>query len=239
MMSKKNNAKRTKRQGSSRVPRALTTNTIYRFSRTANTLIGVNSFAGFTNTTGSTVYGLGLGIGFSLGTTYFYGSTGSNFTATLPNVSEMVALFDRFKIERVTVRIVPSFNVLGAQVTAVGTAIGAAIPICQEAVDFDDANAPTSTGDLLQRNDLKIFRFDKERVRTLRPRASMAVSLGAGSTGVAAQSTDNWIDTTAAGQDAIHYGLKYWTESMATTPGYQTGYLMVYVDYDLAFSVPR
>jgi hypothetical protein len=237
-----NNSKNkiSKRPRGKRVPRAPTISTVYRIKRSSSVLLGVNSFAGFTNTTGSTVYGLGLGIAFSLGNTYFYGSTGSNFTSALPNVSELVALFDRFKIERVKVKIVPSFNVLGAQVTAVGTVIGAALPIVQEAVDYDDANAPTSSGDLLQRTDTTIVRFDSTRTRTVKPKASLSASLGAGSTGVAVQSVgQNWIDTTAAGQDTIHYGLKYWSESMASTPGYQSGYLMVYVEYDLAFSVPR
>lgn len=234
------NGKRQNKNQQRSMPRSLSIATQYRFKRTSSTLLGINGAAGFTNNVGSTVYGLGLGIAFSLGNTYFYGSTGSNFSQAVPNVSEFVALFDRFKIDKVTVRIVPSINFSQSQTTAVGTAIGGGLPIVQEAKDYDDATAPTSSSDLLQRTDVKIVRFDQERSVTVKPRASMVSALGAGGSAAATQSpAEVWYDTTTSGQDTVMYGLKYWSEALLTGAGFQTGYLMVYVEYDLVFSVPR
>jgi len=211
---------------------------VYKFKRSSTAVIGFNTYTGFTSSNGAIVYGNGIAMQFSLLQTYLYGSTGQILTLSLPNVAEFVALFDRFKIDRVRVRFVPSINVQSAFSTAIGTTPATGLPIIQTAVDYDDANAPTSAGDLLQRTDIKVLRFDREHVLDLAPRVALGALDSNAVVSGSAQARSPWLDT-ADGQNTNHYGRKFWAEPLTAAPGVQQGMVVIYVDYEMSFQVPR
>ncbi len=211
---------------------------VYKFRRSSSAVIGFNTYNGFTSTNGAVIYGNGLAMQFSLLQTYLYGSGGSTLTLALPNVAEFVALFDRFRIDKVRVRFVPSMNVQSAFSTAIGTAPATGLPIVQTAVDYDDAVAPTGAGDLLQRTDVRLLRFDKEHVLDVAPRVSLGALDSNAAVSGSAQARSPWLDT-ADGQNTCHFGRKFWAEPLTSAPGVQQGIVVIYVDYEMSFQVPR
>jgi len=211
---------------------------IYRFRRSASAIIGFNSYTGFTSTNGAITYGQGVAFGFSLLQTYMYGSSGQIMTMSLPSVAEFVALFDRFRIDKVSVRIIPSINVQSAFASAIGTAPTTGLPVIQTAVDYDDANAPTAVGDLLQRTDVRLLRMDREQIFEVAPRVSIGALDSNAVVSGSAQARAPWLDT-SDGQNTMHYGRKFWSEALTAAPGVQQGTIVLYVDYDLSFQVPR
>jgi len=175
---------------------------------------------------------------FTLLQSYLYGSSGQVITLSMPNVAEFVALFDRFKIDKVRVRFVPSINVQSAFSTAIGTSPSTGLPIVQTAVDYDDATPPTGVGDLLQRTDVRMLRFDREHVLDVAPRVSVGALDSNAAVSGSAQSRSPWLDT-ADGQNTIHFGRKFWSEQLTAAPGVQQGIIVIYIDYEMTFQVPR
>lgn len=200
-------------------------------------LLGFNSDKGFTNTSGSVLFGNGVSLFFTLNDVWLTGSLGAQSSYAVPNVAEFVALFDRYKLRQVNVKIVPSINTLNAFSTAIGTAPNTGLPIVQTAVDYDDAVPPNSAGDLLQRTDLKILRMDREHDLPVSPKFSAVVADTSGSSAGSIQS--GWLTTTTTGQNARHYGRKFWAEPLTGGPGVQQGTFVMYVDYEMEFQMPR
>lgn len=174
---------------------------------------------------------------FTLNEVWLTGNTGTQSAYAIPSVAEFVALFDRFKLRKVNVKIVPSINTLNAFSTAIGTAPNTGLPIVQTAVDYDDSTAPTSAGDLLQRTDLKILRMDHQHDLPVVPRFTAVVADTAGSSAGSLQS--GWLATSTAGQNVKHYGRKFWAEPLTGGPGVQQGTFVLYVDYEMEFQMPR
>lgn len=234
-------ARKSYAQGAPLVPRnKITTDTVHRFRRSVNFLCGVNSYAGFTDISGSTVLGPGLGIGVSLLKVFF---TGNSLTTSsdVPSVTEFVSLFDRFRIRAVNVRIVPSFNNQDTTSNAAGTAPAVGLPIIQMARDYDDINAPSATTDLLQRTDFRAVRMDQVRKIAVQPMYSMSAANDAatGGTSPAVLGRRNFLDTTGDGQNTLWCGIKLFSETLTAAPGKQLGLLMFYVDIEYEFKTPR
>jgi len=213
------------------IPRGPTVETVYRFKRSIGFQMAVMSQAGFSTLNTVTNYGQGLGIAFSLNNVLFNGSVAGNFSTSVPNSSEFVALFDRYRIEGVDVRVIASQNVSNS----VGVAVQ--MPICQIAKDYDDYTAPGSTNELLQRNDVTFHRFDKPFRASVRPKFTLVNSTATG-TGPAVLGGDNFVDTTSDGQDCVWTGLKLWSESIATT-NFQVVSCFMYFTVHYAFKTPR
>lgn len=227
---------RTRKQNSS-VPRGPTLATTYRFRRSTSALLGFNTDKGFTSSSGSVLYGNGISLFFTLTDVWLTGSLGPQSTFAVPNVAEFVALFDRFKLVNVKVRIIPSINTLNAFSTAIGTAPNTGLPIVQTAIDYDDAAPPSSAGDLLQRTDLKVLRMDKEHVLSVVPRFTVDAATTAGTS--AGHTATGWLTTTTTGQSVRQYGRKFWAEPLTGGPGVQQGTFVMYVEYDMVFDMPR
>jgi len=200
---------------------------------------GVNAFKGLTDVTGATTIGQGVGIGVSLNNVVISGSY--NITVATPSVSEFVALFDRFRITKFQVKIVPSINVQQTFAVPIGTAPNTGLPIMQSARDYDDINPPTLSTDLLQRSDVAIHRLDREAVFNLRPMYSIVGANDAvtGGTSAGILGRNDFLDTTTAGQNVIWQGLKLWFEALTSSPGVNQGVLVWYFDMEYEFKTPR
>jgi hypothetical protein len=220
-----------------RVPRGPSVSTIYKFRRSTSALLGFNTDKGFTSSSGSVLYGNGMSLFFTLLDTWMTGSLGPQSSFAMPSVSEFVALFDRYRITDVNVKLVPSINTLNAFSTAIGTAPNTGLPIVQTAIDYDDATPPSSAGDLLQRADLRILRMDREHNLHVKPRFDAAIDSATGVTTGSSQT--GWLATAGSGQNAKHFGRKFWAEPLTGGPGVQQGSFVMYIEYIMEFDVPR
>jgi len=114
--------------------------------------------------------------------------------------SEWTNLFDQYKICLVRVVLRPLFNF--AQIVALSTDVFP--PLCS-VIDYDDATAISNVL-LSQYQSYKQTRFDKDHVRSIKPRVAMA-AYGSGVFASFANQGDQWID--CASTAVVHYGLKY------------------------------
>lgn len=223
------------------VPRnRISTETIYRFRRSANFLCGVNTVNGFTDISGGVIIGQGLAIGCSMNSIYFRGTV-NNSTVSIPNVSEFSALFDRYRIKSFTVKIIPTININSAQSFPIGTAPSACLPILQAARDYDDVSPPTTTNDLLQRSDFRSWRLEKAFKSSVMPYFTMSGQQDpvVGGTAPSVLGRGQFLDTSSDGQNTLWCGLKLFMETLTTAPGVQLGLLMFYVDVEYEFKTPR
>jgi hypothetical protein len=125
------------------------------------------------------------------------------FSFTLAGIqgnSEWTTLFDQYKISLVRVLIRPLFNL--AQIVALSTDVFP--PLCS-VIDYDDATAISNVL-LSQYQSYKQTRFDKDHVRSIKPRVAMA-AYGSGVFASFANQGNQWIDCASAA--VVHYGLKY------------------------------
>ncbi len=238
--SKQASSRAPRKRGQDRIPRSIGTELIYPIRRTASQWFGVNSYTGFTNNIDSANYGNGLGIAFSLNNILLNGTSSGTFSTSVPNASEFVNLFDRFRIREVEITIVPSASVALSQSVAIGAYQTTVLPIVQWAHDYDDYSPPTSSNDLCQRNDVKFLRFDDITKLKCKPRLSSVVGIVGGvSTAGVAQSREEWCSTSSNGQDTIWNGIKLYSEPLATSPGVMVQNFYMYTTITFEFKTPR
>jgi hypothetical protein len=239
MMKKFKNKTNSNRRARGEAPRrSISLATDYRFRRSVAFQLGVNTYTGFSNETGSLVYGQGLGFNFTLLSVNMFGTSGSSNNFAMPSAAEFVSLFDMFKIEKIKVRMVPSINVTQTSSSAIGTIPSTGLPIVQTAVDYDDSVPPSAQGDLLQRTDVKFLRLDREIELDVTPRWSAGAN-EAGNVVNGAAPSRGFLETTTNGQNVEHYGRKFWIERLTGSPGVQQGIIQFYVDYELTLRGPR
>lgn len=211
-----------------------TSNTVYRFKRTAALVLGYNNYNGFTSPNGSTVYGNGLGLYFTLAGFNFNGNVGAGGLTNMPNISEFQALFDEFRLDEVEIKLVYTNNISNTS-AALGTFQNIALPTLQTYVDIDDANPPSTGGDLLQ-CPVKIQQIGTNGPLTFKfsPRTATTLFTTSGANSVATGPKGQWLDTAVT--NAQYYGWKTWLEPMGSNIGtLQQGYFQFYVTYTLAF----
>jgi len=120
--------------------------------------------------------------------------------------TEFVALFDSYRIGYVKVQFKPVYNM-----QTISSVSNIVTPNLYSAIDLDD-NTAVAISVLEEYGTSKTTNFDKEQVRTLTPRAAMAVYSGA-FTSFAMVPKDGWIDV--ASPTVQHYGIKYGIEAGA------------------------
>jgi len=130
-------------------------------------------------------------------------STFGAFQFQLSDLDQAVTfttLFDQYKIDFLELKLRPNANL--AQV--VNPSTGQIMPLLYTAVDYDDANVPTSLAYVREYQSCKETRFDNDCVRKFKPRIALAAYSG---TFVSFANQTSWLDCASA--TVKHYGVKY------------------------------
>lgn len=119
----------------------------------------------------------------------------------IPNVNDIINLFDYYKIVGVKLKFIYSHNSSDA-----GATFG--IPNLVYTYDYDDANLPLNEDALLERNTTKIRRMDKPISMFIRPKINNEIYNNGVTSGYALQKgTNPYIDCNNSSVN--HFGLKY------------------------------
>jgi len=142
--------------------------------------------------------------------------------SALPGVAEFTALYDQYRIDKITAIFLPQ------QTNAPVASTGATTPVLLVAADYDDATAWTVMTQPLQYENLKFHEFNKRVDFTFIPR--MAVAAYSGTFGSFANVDPQWIDS--ASTNVQFYALKWGTNAVSS--GNVAGW-RVYYKYYLSF----
>lgn len=159
---------------------------------------------------------------------------GINFKLNeIPNYTELTSLYDEYRIDKVTVELIPRASQLTTPAAApaagnVNQTFSNIQPMLT-VIDFDDSTPPGSRADLLQYSTLKVSRYGEKITRTFVPHVATpvyrtGVSSGYGSKG------KQWID--CANDDVPHYGLK-WAFNQDSAAGADTVVYDIFVTFNL------
>lgn len=126
----------------------------------------------------------------------------------LPNVAEYTSLFDQYKINGVSVRVIPktSEQIQGGTAGTIQT-LGYGQVV--SAIDYDDAANPTSKDELLEYGSVKTTASNRIHTRYIRPKVLNVVFRNALTSGYAPVKAP-YLDQ--AYNDLPHYGLKLWVD---------------------------
>lgn len=130
----------------------------------------------------------------------------------LPNYAEFTAMYDRYIIDQVDIILVLTTGV-DAQ-----SAAQAIYPTVQFAYDPDDATAPASNTELLERGNVEILQFGATRntfTRTVKPRLAQAAYRAGGATGFAIAPAGTFADISTP--EVQFFGAKFWIANYNTT----------------------
>jgi len=128
----------------------------------------------------------------------------------LANVSEIVNLYDNYRIKKVVVQVIPSFNSSDLAQVAGGTH---GIPCMHYAVDSDDATVPANRTAIMENSYCRTVRLDGPFNIVIVPRAQNVIATsGGGSAAGGMLPSNTWLDT--ASQNVPHYGLKFWIDEL-------------------------
>lgn len=138
---------------------------------------------------------------------YQFGGSLQFMLAHVSNVSEIVSLFDNYRIKMVYVKVIPGFN----SVDMVGGSITGAqheLPTMHYTIDNDDATVPGNRTAVLENSYSKSVRLDKPFTIAIKPRAQNVV-VGTGSSPAGGMLPANtWLDSSS--QTIPHFGMKMW-----------------------------
>lgn len=125
----------------------------------------------------------------------------------LPQVASFQAVFDSYRINKVTVKFIPLQNVspLKSADTAGANQNGVNQDL-ETVIDYDDGNILTSRSAALEYDTYKVTPCYAKHVRTITPKMSMNAFKTSGTTIGYIQEAKQWID--AAYADVEHYGIK-------------------------------
>lgn len=220
---------------------------VSKFSRTTSIVLNWDeqrglSYGGTISDTGlfsvaPTQYGQGLSMHFELSQCSLNFTNGSTVLMSLPNITELTALWDQYRVDAVHIKWVFTNNVA---IVASGAQIGpwAMLPILMHCTDYDDAAPAANAQELLQRPETKLRRHGTVYTHTIRnPKFSVGVQLP-GSTAQASVQT-GWLD--CAQPLVEHFGYKVWADNPTKTPAslFCLGFFNVYVTYDFSLKGVR
>jgi len=165
---------------------------LYRYKQTSLNPIGIGSISVAPGTTFLNAYSFSLNqVGGNLGA---FGN-----------------LYDQYKINKVVMTFVPKFNS-----SDVGQApTGGQMSMIASCIDYDDAVAPLSVGDILEHNNAKLHRT-KVFTRVVRPCVNFNVSTGA-TAGVSTKQSP-WLDV--VNTNVPHFGVKIGITGTSVTQSY-------------------
>lgn len=158
------------------------------------------------------------------------------------DVTDFTALFDRYKLNMVKVTMMPLMNQAYGAVSTTGNVQTSTLPTLLTSIDYDDADIPFDSIDLLERQNCRSYRFDKPVTVTIKnPKMLLAVQQGDTTiTQVAAATTSGkYLD--CADKSVNHFGFKFFIRDMLL-PDYelnQNSLVRVRVKYFLSFKEPK
>lgn len=138
---------------------------------------------------------------------YQFGASLQFMLAHVSNVTEIVNLFDNYRIKYVSIKIVPGFNSVDMQGNAI-TGSQHELPTMHYTIDNDDATVPANRTAVLENSYAKSIRLDKPFTITLKPRAQNVVATTAGAQSAGMLPATQWLDSSS--QTIPHFGLKMW-----------------------------
>lgn len=145
--------------------------------------------------------------------------------ADLPNYTEYVNMWDKYKLAGVRIRFIPANDN-----SPVGTASTSGIGTFSWCLDYNDANAPAGLDDIMQYPGMRMKRPTTPFSVFIKPKFEAALYQGA-TTGYRA--TTGYVDT--ASSTVRHYGLKYCLHDTVAA----NASIRVYMTYYLALKEPK
>lgn len=119
---------------------------------------------------------------------------------SLPNYTEITALFDQYRICEIRAAFNPMVNEFGASTTTTD------LPQLLTAIDRDDATAPPNADVVRQMSTCQTSAYTEFQLRVIRPRFAVGAYSGT-FTSFASSMPNQWIDTGSA--SVQHFGLKW------------------------------
>lgn len=135
----------------------------------------------------------------------------------IPNKTEFTNLFDQYRINGISIRLVPNFT--GSDLNPAGSVV--AVPNIWSIIDYDDSVSPANLNEMLQYPNCKMTRGQSIHKRYFRP--SCLLDVAGITTGVKFK---QWINM--ANTNIPHYGFKYHIDQLNTGP---VGTWRVFVTY--------
>jgi len=139
--------------------------------------------------------------------------------ADVINTIDFTALFDRYKLNKVVVSIMPLMNTGHAIISSgTGNTQSSILPTLVTAIDYDDSVVPTLADELLERSNCKSYRMGDKVINITIKNPKMLLAVQEGDPG--AVTTVNAVTKSASyldcAQDEInHYGLKFYVRDFA------------------------
>ena len=138
------------------------------------------------------------------------------------NTIDFTTLFDRYKLNKVVVSIMPLMNTGHNIVSnATGTNQSSCLPTLVTAIDYDDATVPSLSDDLLERQNCKSYRMGGKVINITIRNPKVLQSVASGDTTVtqvsAVTKAAPYLDCVQ--EDVNHYGLKFYVRDFALPPG--------------------
>lgn len=141
-------------------------------------------------------------------------TTGYAFSLNqLPNVAEFTALFDEYRIKRVKMVFIPTWD--SAELYNVTGASGVLLPNMYTAIDLNDTTG-ISTADLMEYDTFQMDQLNKPVVRWVRPSPKVDVLTNSGATSTSMDAGRQWLQCDANGINVPHYGLKVNVDNIGT-----------------------
>lgn len=206
--------KRSKRQGKKLGVLSMRMPQVFKFSRTISTnnsgssgVIIKTSAAGIPQFAASGTAGNSLQLSFMLSGVNVYVDGTFCTTVTTPGYTDMTALFDQYRIAKVHVSCMATYD--GNEVTVLSNS--GQLPFAAYTPDYDD-NANTSLTDLQQYDQVKYTNFSSvsdgpRKLISFTPRVAMNVYNTAVTTGYGPAPQPTWLDCSSA--SVPHYALKF------------------------------
>lgn len=214
MAFKKNAAKRRKTAKLKRYKQPMDQTSVHKFTRctttnyqNGNALGIVTSALGYPQWKSGAVANENLSMSFNLnGVTVYIGGT-QVFVATFPNNTDFTNLFDNYRIDRISMWALPSFDGANVISSAAGAISAQQLPWFVHAVDYDDIASTGSVG-LMQYDNARFTQLEGNRETMLRsfvPRSQTQVAAAGGTVGYRPTKL-SWIDSASPAVD--HFGFK-------------------------------
>lgn len=115
------------------------------------------------------------------------------------NYTEFTSLYDRYKIRKIVVKIIPECNVA----STAGTSL---LPVVGVVRDYDDNTVPTSTTQLAEMQGYREYRLNRPLTFAVYPRIANTVWQGTLANGYSVMRPP-WLDNSSF--SVPHYGLKF------------------------------
>lgn len=205
---------------------------VYPIERNATVLLGYSRALGFQNfaLTASSPY---LGLLFSINqvSPYLGGTYDGTSAGVVPNSSELLAVFDQYRIKRIEVQLFYSHNV-----SATGDAL---MPLLRQALDFDSVNGTNALTEYqgCRTNQMGMYMTDGIKYNLFNPTVQGVVQDSTTTTGTANALVSPWIDSSA--NNTPHFGMRFQAEPFGDTTAGVAGRFSINVKYLLEFRRPR